>query len=211
MMELEKYRNDGWGISVAGFECLLDVLKSKAKTTSDTIRVLEFGSGTSTQFFLDAHKCGVAKLHVDSFDNDIAYAFKPTNDSDEIVSLYIRPLIDCAPLQYEKQFRNRSFDRKSMSIKTSAVHTRQSNTFYDLVQDDLSGNYDIVVVDGPHGNGRNLAFLHILDHAKPGTVVFIDDYNHYDFEQRFLSLFNAKEIARQTLPNDRFVVFEVVE
>lgn len=210
-MELEKYRNDGWGISIEGFECLLDALRRKAESSADEIRVLEFGSGTSTQFFLDAHLRGVARLHVDSFDNDIAYAFKPTKESEGIVSLLIRPLVDCAPLQYEKQFRDHSFDRALMTRKTSPVHTRQSNTFYDLEQGDLNGIYDIVVVDGPHGNGRNFAFLHILGHVKPGTVVFIDDYNHYDFEQRFISLFKAREIARKTLPNDRFVVFEVVE
>ena len=78
-MNLEKYKNDGWGLSVLGFSNLLELLKNN---NNDSIRVLEFGSGISTQFFCDVVKENIKKLEITSFDNDINFSYKKTKDDD---------------------------------------------------------------------------------------------------------------------------------
>lgn len=47
-LDLEKYRNDGSGLSNAAFDTL-----QKAMDTLPDIIAIEFGSGLSTQFLLD--------------------------------------------------------------------------------------------------------------------------------------------------------------
>jgi hypothetical protein len=47
-LDLEKYRNDGWGLSNAAFDTL-----QKAMDTLPDIIAIEFGSGLSTRFLLD--------------------------------------------------------------------------------------------------------------------------------------------------------------
>ena len=46
--DLDKYSNDGWGLSTKAFNAMLRALDSLPE-----IRAIEFGSGISTQFLLD--------------------------------------------------------------------------------------------------------------------------------------------------------------
>jgi len=68
------------------------------------------------------------------------------------------------------------------------------NNFYDVQENDIVGDYDLMILDGPNGNGRNIAFLHMMGHLKPGSHVFIDDHSHYDFKETFLKLFKAEQL-----------------
>ena len=51
-----------------------------------------------------------------------------------------------------------------MLPKKSPLTTRQRNNFYNIQPGDISGVYDLMILDGPNGNGRNIAFLHMLGH-----------------------------------------------
>ena len=73
--------------------------------------------------------------------------------------------------------------------------SRQINCFYDIDEYDLQKNYDLVILDGPHGNGRNLAFLIIKQYIEPGTFIFIDDIVHYDFEEKLKMCYDVDEIC----------------
>jgi len=41
------------------------------------------------------------------------------------------------------------------------------------------GPYDLVLVDGPNGDKRSLWYEKIRSVVKPGTILLIDDFNHY--------------------------------
>lgn len=118
-MNIEKYKNSGWGLSKLGLQKLLEILDNFTNA-----RIIEFGSGKSTEFFND----------------------------------YI--------------------------IETN------KNNFYEIKNNEITGTYDLVVLDGPNGNGRRIAFLYLINHLRNGTFVFIDDYTHYDFIERFGQLFD---------------------
>jgi hypothetical protein len=43
----------------------------------------------------------------------------------------------------------------------------------------MSGTYDLILVDGPNGDKRSLWYEKIRQHVKEGTILLIDDFNHF--------------------------------
>jgi hypothetical protein len=206
-MDLIKYKNDGWGISLLGFNKLLELITN---SNNEELNVLEFGSGVSTMFLSDVVRNNIKKLKITSFDNDVKYGYKKSED-ENYLKLLIRGLIECDDLSYQTQLDNKRYDRSLMKIKTSDLVPTQKNNFYDIQEGDLSGVYDLIILDGPNGNGRNFSFLHIQKHVKKDTLIFIDDYNHYDFLERCQSIFNTEIVFEHTegIGSDNFVIVKV--
>jgi phosphopantetheine adenylyltransferase len=206
-MDLAKYKNDGWGISMLGFTKLLDLIKNN---NNKELNVLEFGSGVSTMFLSDVVRNDIKKLKITSFDNDIIYGYKKSDDEDHI-KLLVRGLVECDDMNYQKQLSDKKYDKSLMKIKTSYLEPTQKNNFYDIQENDLDGIYDLIILDGPNGNGRNFSFLHIQNHVKEGTFIFIDDYNHYDFLERCQNIFNTEIVFQHTegIGNDNFVIVKI--
>ncbi len=65
---------------------------------------------------------------------------------------------------------------------------------------------DILIVDGPHGNGRSLAFPLFYKHLKPDAFVLVDDYDHYPFIEDLRSLFHMEELFRDTRGDCRWLL-----
>ena len=188
MVDIEKYKNDGWGLSK---ECFLEI-EGYLKDIPDPI-IVEFGSGISTKFFQDFlfeyNKNG--KIY--SFDNDKLYASEISK---------IKKIVECTDDDFDEMFKKKSYDFSKMKYRTVSPHTRQKNCFYDINDDEIPNYIDLVIVDGPHGNGRSISFLHIKNKMKKGGYVVIDDYNHYDFVERLLMIFpNAELISTKETGN----------
>jgi hypothetical protein len=187
MVNLEKYRNDGWGLSKKCFENIISILK----TFSHLINVVEFGSGVSTEFLVDMlgeHY----NLNIISYDDDAKYATKAVHSQ---LKLYITGLVECHDSDFENQFTEKHYNKNLFFKKITPVHTRQKNAFYDIQEGQLPDVIDLMIVDGPHGNGRSIAFLHAIGRLRKGSFVVIDDYNHYDFVERFQRLFPESELV----------------
>jgi predicted O-methyltransferase YrrM len=208
-MDLTKYKNDGWGISLLGFTKLLELIKNN---NNEELNVLEFGSGISTMFLSDVVSNNIKKLKITSFDNDINFMYKKL-DTDNHIKLLVRELVECDDINYQKQFENKKYDITLMHTKKSALEVSQKNNFYNVQENDLDGEYDLIIIDGPNGNGRNLSFLHIQNYVKNGTIIFIDDYNHYDFLEKCQSLFKTELIFQHTegigYGKDNFVIVKI--
>lgn len=205
-MDYNKYINDGWGLSKFLLE---EIERIITKMDKDTIRIVEFGSGTSTRFLHDLNEEVDKTLEITSFDNDKHYAYKAEpNDS---VKLLMRDLVECSNESYNRMFENKQYDSKLMKPKTSALSTRQQNNFYDIQKGDLTGEYDIMILDGPNGNGRNLAFLHMKNHLKSGSLIIIDDIEYYDFAGTCQSIIdcNQQMILKLGKNKDNFIILEV--
>ncbi|MEM7379451.1 MAG: class I SAM-dependent methyltransferase [Pseudomonadota bacterium] len=162
-MDLEPYKNDGWGLSRRALTALLDIVET-ALAARDAVRVLEFGSGSSTRFFVDLvlQRGLQERVQIVSFDNDRRYM--PQFDAaqtESFLALHERPLAECDDDAFERMFAQRRFDPAGMRDKTSPLDTQQRNNFYALRDGDLDGTFDLVVLDGPHGNGRSLASTRI--------------------------------------------------
>jgi hypothetical protein len=183
VMDLNKYKNDGWGISEIGFEKILEILNLIDFSKFEKYNILEFGSGISTEFFVDyIEKNKLKNVQITSFENDIQYMTKVKHDQ---LDLKMRKIITCSDSDYTQMFNLKQYDQYKFSELKKKPETRQKNCFYDIEENDLPNSIEFMLLDGPNGNGRNIAFLHIHKKLHKDTIVFIDDYNHYDFIEKF--------------------------
>lgn len=194
-LNLEKYSNDGWGLSFAAFNAL-----QKAMDTLPEIIAIEFGSGFSTQFLLDYAESTQKKLYLDSFDNDAKFKHPDAT---------LVKLMTCNKKNYEAMFNKAEIDWDVFRKRWRKPKSRQKNCFYDLRNYPLKPSYNLAIIDDPHGNGRNFAYLILKSKIKEGFIL-IDDFNHYDFVETASSLLNLEEITRVVLPRDNFILMKVV-
>jgi len=177
MINIEDYKNEGWGLSKIGFEKIYEGLMNHE---CDDLNVVEFGSGTSTKFFLDINEKTNKKINIFSFDNDPNFSFKPDKTYDNL-KLNIIDLVDFSDDHFNKMFINKEYFPQFANLKNTPVHTRQRNTFYNVRNLQLPEQIDYLLLDGPHGNGRSIGFLHTYKKLNSKSLIFIDDHTHYPF------------------------------
>src|SRR5688572_2005800 len=153
--DFEKYKNDGWGLSRKEFELLFQQFTSNFVLNNE-VNVVEFGSGRSTEFLVDLMNKYNVPVNVYSFDDSKEYAYKGTHPR---LKLNIVPLVECGDHVFRQMFGDKKYDASKMIDKITPVHTRQTNTFYKVENSMLPDRIDLMIVDGPHGNGRSLAYV----------------------------------------------------
>jgi len=202
MIDFNKYKNDGWGLSRREFELLYDELRKYPKSENQKVyNVVEFGSGRSTEFLIDSMRDIGMHMDITSFDDSKEYAFKGNHLS---LTLNITSLVDCEDHVFEQMFKDRYYDSTKMKDKATPVHTRQKNTFYKIDKTMLPSKVDLLIVDGPHGNGRSLAYLHCMDLLIDGSLVLIDDASHYPFYDHLKMLCETTVIAEQHIRENKW-------
>ena len=212
-MDLNKYYNNGVGMTKPSLDDIINVLDSYDRPIS----ILEFGSGFSTEFFIDYIKKRGDTSRIVSFDNDKRYAYKPKDD-DTCLKMCIRDLISCKDDDFNKCVSDGMFDKsvfsRHISLPTNhPKYWRQRNLFYNIQDGDISGIFDFILLDGPNGNGRNLAYSIISDNVMPGSHIMIDDCNSrdndydYKFRENLESLYNVNKI-KEHIYNKRVNVWE---
>lgn len=194
-IDFTQYTSENWGISIKGLKELLLVLD-----TLEEVHAIEFGSGVSTQFLVDYAAATRKTLYLDSFDNDPKYK----HDKAQLVEL-----IHCNDRAYQSMFSQRAIDWSLFKKKLWRPKTSQKNCFYRIDESTLRRNYNLAIIDGPHGNGRNFAFLLLKKRINNGYI-FIDDFNHYDFLEKAYSIFHLEEISRNEQQGDNFVLVKVL-
>ena len=220
-MNYNKYKS-GAGLDIVALEELFKLLEKNRK---NEINILEFGSGFSTQFLVDYKLYSNKNISIDTYDNDAKYAFNNKNNY-SFVNVNICPLISTNSCNFEKQLYEKKYDRNLFQIHKSLPYGhpkfwRQRNCFYDLDEEKLKGNYDLVIIDGPNGNGRNISFLYIQNRVSSGSIIFLDDYDgrdgnfDYDFEKNLTNILNVKEIFSHNgsggfEKGGKFKIFEVL-
>lgn len=193
LFDFEKYKNDGWGLSRKEFELIFQQFTSWFAFNNE-VNVVEFGSGRSTEFLVDLINRYNIPVNIYSFDDSIEYAYKGTHPN---LKLHIVPLVECSDGDFRLMFQNKKYDSSKMKNKTSPVHTRQTNTFYKVEDSMLPDRIDLMIVDGPHGNGRSLAYLRCIDRLVEGSTLLIDDASHYPFYDHLKLLIDVDMCAKQ--------------
>lgn len=209
-MDYDKYKSKRWGISERGLRDIAAILDEADKSEKYTI--FEFGSGFSTMFFVDyCIENDFKKARIVSYENSSTFAARIEHS---MLESRFRPLLHCNDENYEKMFREGVYMPQLMEYYLDRPTSRQKNCFYKIHHDDIPDDIDFVLLDGPNGNGRNIAWLHLKGRLRKGAVVFIDDYDHYDFLERFGLFFNYKEIKRKERDDgvrhrDSYVIAEI--
>lgn len=116
------------------------------------IKILEFGAGESTiQLTQLLTRKGIPfEYHV--FENDSAYIKKIEHVTNHLYFLPTLPF-------------HRSNEWKDDVAK------------YNLPE---LPTFDLIIVDGPHGVARAQWYSKFKKYTKPGTVILIDDFHHYE-------------------------------
>ena len=178
----------------------------KTVVENECKRVLEFGSGGSTYLLAMLKALHGYPQEVTSLDHDPKYAHP---------AAIVRPLVDY-PQPLDPAVKLWDCDYGPV---LNPAWTRAPWRFYALEEGDLTGIYDLVMVDGPFGRGRSIAYHAIIDHIAPGTLI-IDDWRHLPFEadmQARLKIagFDVVERSRtrgpRDTPADGSVVYEIVK
>lgn len=201
MVNINKYKNDGWGLSKREFELLHSILKNQSFKDGITYNIVEFGSGRSTEFLIDFINETQNPINIYSFDDSKEYAYKGEHQR---LHLKIVPLVECSDETWEKMFVEKKYDLNKMGLKHSPVHTRQKNTFYKIDDTMLPDTVDMLIVDGPHGNGRSLAYLHCMNKLVDGSIVLIDDASHYPFYDHLKKLHKTTILYEQHIKENKW-------
>lgn len=199
-MDLKWYKPHPWGVSRAGMSAIDGVFSSMP--TDERINIVEFGSGSSTYALWEMVKHYGLDASFLSFDDSEDYAA-------DMAGVNIRPLLTCSSEDFEEMFRCGIYMPQKMDYYLDRKHSRQRNCFYKIKHNDLKENIGFMLLDGPNGNGRSIAFLHTKDLLHSGSIVFIDDYDHYDFMDR-LSLFHEYDVLfKKDKKKDRFIIVKI--
>ncbi|MBA7681478.1 hypothetical protein ES703_89817 [subsurface metagenome] len=88
---------------------------------------------------------------------------------------------------------------------------RLHNAFYAIPPELFATmrSIDALIVDGPHGNGRSLAFPLFYNYLNPDAIILIDDIDHYNFLGNLLSLFNFQIIAKKIKNDERWAIIKL--
>ncbi|MDB5053631.1 MAG: hypothetical protein JWM44_1681 [Bacilli bacterium] len=68
---------------------------------------------------------------------------------------------------------------------------------------------DVLIVDGPHGNGRSLAFPLLYSLLKKDALVLIDDFDHYPFAADLERIFSFEEMHRNTWGDQHWLLLRL--
>lgn len=190
-----KYSPTPYSITEKGMQAIVKVLQEENISS-----ILEFGSGKSTDYLT---QCGYS---ITSFDDDSRYASKQSG-------VKIKDLVTLTNTDFNKVL-NGEITYYEVCNSLTPVTSRSSgqvNCFYKLDNLSLPSKVSFVLVDGPNGNGRSIAFRLIKEAIKVPCYVFIDDYFHYPFVENFLKIFpNSEKIIEEKESNVKgFVIFKI--
>ena len=109
-MDLNKYKS-GPGLDKIALSCLLKILEMKKNNGEVPIKILEFGSGFSTQFLVDYKEFSGKNIQIDSFDNDPKWCFQ-NSDRYDFLNLNVNPLLSCNDANFNNLMKTNSKTQK---------------------------------------------------------------------------------------------------
>lgn len=174
----------GWALSRSALRSLTGCLWQGRETLP---RLVEFGSGQSTRFwqFLSIQ----VPLGVISVEHQVAFyqdlkAQLNQNSAIDYLHAPLRQISEAekAELWADPLTAHLKFSQMGQLLPLEQYpQTRVPLCFYDL---DYAATFepdslDALLLDGPNGNGRSLAFALMHPFLKPDAWILVDDFDHY--------------------------------
>jgi hypothetical protein len=188
MNDIGQYWKNGMGLHSIVLEKIIEIVEK-----NDIKQVVEFGSGASTKFLLDLRKHLNKTFFITSFDHHPDYYFSEIHENLKVNRV---DLSYCDDQSFDKMFETHEVNRQSF---TNAQHEKDNfsvkNAFYTIQENDIPSNVDLVILDGPNGNGRSISFLYLKDKIVDDCFIIIDDVDHYDFINRCKQIFDVQIIV----------------
>ncbi len=122
------------------------------------------------------------------------------------VEMIILPLCQVDEQDKERMFADRTHAFEIWQARQRNVpvteydNTRIPNAFYAVPPDRVppAHSVDAIVVDGPNGSGRSLAYPLLFSALKAQALVLIDDFDHYPFVPDLARLYPFKPLIERT-------------
>lgn len=181
-----------------------------------TWRILELGGGLTPHFWNQIIVQELLPISLITVEHDLGLSnmWKEAALGNGYIDFHTRSLKKVSDEEWDEIF---SCPELAMSVWASygqPVPTDQynhytiRNTFYAdvdmLALEDES--IDVMILDGPHGNGRSLAYPLFYKKLKPNALVLVDDYDHYPFMEDLRRFFHVEEIFREGKGDYRWVL-----
>lgn len=194
----------GWALSRSALRSLCGSLLPAA---SELPRLVEFGSGQSTRFwqFLSIQQplALISVEHQDEWYQRLKREFKHAPAIDyQLAPLRQISEAEKAELWREPASAHLKFAQMGKPLPLADYpQTRVPLCFYALNYAELfrPNSLDALILDGPNGNGRSLAFALMYPFLKPHAWILIDDFDHYPFLEDLAQLcpFELKHVQIQ--------------
>jgi hypothetical protein len=211
---------DGWGYGgMALSKRALVQLCRRLDTKGDTCRILELGGGQSTLFWCDLCSLDLLPIKVATLEHhhDWAKQLAKRVEKTENITIYPQTLKQITDQEWKIIF-SQAQEACSLwaSYGTPVAESQYDlytihNAFYAEV-DQLpldNQSIDVMIIDGPHGNGRSLAYPLFCNVLKPDAFVLIDDFDHYPFLKDLGQVFKYEEIYREILGQERWALVQL--
>ena len=179
--------------------------------------ILEFGAGYSTIFFAKWMNLNNRNISICSFEHNSVFWDKLSKDLKPFpyVTLHMPKLKQLSDYEYEQLFlSNRPtgiYPRMGCPVPLELYYeTRLHNTFYDIKPAKYKlDNTNLIVIDGPNGNGRSIAFPLLKQLVRLPVYCLVDDFNHYPFLEEMGKCFNFSKIFEFDYGHDAYSFMKI--
>jgi len=188
----KRIKHSGWAIPKVA-------LMSLCVMKPPPCKILEFGGGYSSIFFREIGYDVTTIEHVPSWSKKL--------ESCGHTDVLLFKLKQFNSIEWKRLFscdKSREFYYSSGKTLPPECNnkTRIKNTFYDIKDfTKIPDKPDIIILDGPNGNGRSLAWPLLKGHMKFPCYILIDDYTHYPFVEDFLLIFEGNQVESFQISN----------
>lgn len=206
----------GWALSKKSIRSFCAYLFCETSSPN----IIELGGGLSTLFWVNMQKTCNPAIRVKTFEHNPLWGSKlnsfVTDKTIQINVVKIKQISDAEknilfnnPIEASKVWLNMG---KTIPADQNE-DTRIKNTFYSLEISDIDTleSIDGLIVDGPHGNGRSIAFVLYYHFIHPGTIILIDDFNHYDFLTDLGRCFEYEILERQKKRYKSYIILRIID
>lgn len=211
---------DGWGYGgMALSNRALTHLCRHMSADNQFYQILELGGGQSTLFWREIIALKLLSISVMTLEHHEEWAVLLTKKIDPCdgVTIYPQTLKQISEQEWKEVFQNPSgilevWDTfgKEVSKQDYDLYTIRNSFYAELGTLPLKENsVDVMIVDGPHGNGRSLAYPLFSNYLKPDALLLIDDFDHYPFLFDLGRVFSYEELYREILGQERWVLVQL--
>lgn len=180
----------GWALAESALRYLFYYIM-QTKIPERPYHILELGGGQSTMFWkgLSSKVCEIA---VTTWEHDPTFAERlAAQTMGTSINVSQRRLVQYSDTHWGTIFAAKTLEELDRALQSASPkiidkseysNWRINNVFYefDAVHRE-NFMIDALIVDGPHGNGRSMAYAVFARNMKAGTLILIDDVSHYPF------------------------------
>lgn len=216
-IQKRKLKFRGWSLAKSSIRyAVLEVFSTK----NENINIVELGGGVST-FFWHYLKKEVSNINLEitTFEHDKDWSEYLQKEVGENITILHCGLKQSTENERENLFENPEEALSSwLRINTFLDEkkfktTRIRNVFYDIPLAFLESNekIDLLIVDGPHGNGRSMSFPLFQKKIEKDTIILLDDFNHYPFVDDLKKLFNVEIKNCENSYSKKWILLKVIK